>query len=150
MAENPDTPELGTGGSKKARIEIIPLIDVIFFLLATFVLFTLSLNRIESMETKLPVTSKEKPDRTDDEPLIVQVSDGNTVYIAREPSDMADVYARILHYKESTVNQGKVPRVLISGDDRAKYGALIKALDYAKAAGVEEISFETNYRLSGK
>src|ERR1051325_409315 len=33
------------GGKKKARIEIIPLIDVIFFLLATFVLFTLSLNK---------------------------------------------------------------------------------------------------------
>ena len=33
-------------GKKKARIEIIPLIDVIFFLLATFVLFTLSLSRI--------------------------------------------------------------------------------------------------------
>ncbi|MEJ1972669.1 MAG: hypothetical protein WDM96_09490 [Lacunisphaera sp.] len=31
---------------KKARIEIIPLIDVIFFLLANFVLFTLSLNSI--------------------------------------------------------------------------------------------------------
>ncbi|MGH7956493.1 MAG: ExbD/TolR family protein, partial [Opitutaceae bacterium] len=31
----------GGGGKKKARIEIIPLIDVIFFLLATFVLFTL-------------------------------------------------------------------------------------------------------------
>ena len=34
-----------SGGKKKARIEIIPLIDVIFFLLATFVLFTLSLNK---------------------------------------------------------------------------------------------------------
>ena len=39
---------------KKARIEIIPLIDVIFFLLATFVLFTLSLNRIQSVPVDLP------------------------------------------------------------------------------------------------
>jgi len=36
---------MSSGGKKKARIEIIPLIDVIFFLLATFVLFTLSLNK---------------------------------------------------------------------------------------------------------
>ena len=36
-------------GTKKARIEIIPLIDVIFFLLATFVLFTLSLNKSEGV-----------------------------------------------------------------------------------------------------
>ena len=42
---------------KKARIEIIPLIDVIFFLLATFVLFTLSLNSIRSVDVNLPVAT---------------------------------------------------------------------------------------------
>jgi biopolymer transport protein ExbD len=141
-----------TDVKKKARIEIIPLIDVIFFLLATFVLFSLSLNKIQSMETKLPVTSEPDPTKPKDpdEPLIIQVSGGTSVYIAREPADMADVYSRIIHYKESTINQGKTPRVLISGDDRAKYRSLIKALDIAKAADVEQISFETNYRASGK
>lgn len=147
------SPSFASGGGKKARIEIIPLIDVIFFLLATFVLFSLSLNRIQTMETKLPVTAPPDQKKTldnDDKPLVVQVSDGTAVYISTEPSDMADVYARVLHYKETTKNAGKVPRVLISGDDRAKYGALIKALDIVKAAGVEEISFETNYRASGR
>ena len=42
-------------GKKKARIEIIPLIDVIFFLLATFVLFILSLEKIQSLPVDLPV-----------------------------------------------------------------------------------------------
>ena len=42
------------GGVKKARIEIIPLIDVIFFLLATFVLFTLSLNKSNGVKVVLP------------------------------------------------------------------------------------------------
>jgi biopolymer transport protein ExbD len=41
-------------GVKKARIEIIPLIDVIFFLLATFVLFTLSLQKIADLPVQLP------------------------------------------------------------------------------------------------
>ena len=44
-------------GKKKARIEIIPLIDVIFFLLATFVLFTLSLDKIASIPVQLPKAS---------------------------------------------------------------------------------------------
>ena len=43
-----------SGGVKKARIEIIPLIDVIFFLLATFVLFTLSLNKSQGLHVDLP------------------------------------------------------------------------------------------------
>jgi biopolymer transport protein ExbD len=42
---------------KKARIEIIPLIDVVFFLLATFVLFTLSLNKIQAVPLNLPVAN---------------------------------------------------------------------------------------------
>src|SRR5438132_10409597 len=42
------------GGPKKARIEIIPLIDVIFFLLATFILFTLSLNKTAGSRVTLP------------------------------------------------------------------------------------------------
>ena len=41
-------------GPKKARIEIIPLIDVVFFLLATFVLFTLSLNKSQGLNVTLP------------------------------------------------------------------------------------------------
>ena len=47
-------------GTKKARIEIIPLIDVIFFLLATFVLFTLSLNKSEGVSVSLPETATSK------------------------------------------------------------------------------------------
>ncbi len=148
MADKSAGTPFDTDVKKKARIEIIPLIDVIFFLLATFVLFSLSLNRIQSMETKLPVSGEPGPKTS--EPLILQVSDGSTVYINREPSDINDVYARVLHYKETTNASGETPRVLISGDDRAKYGTLIRALDLTKAAGVTEISFETNYRASGK
>ena len=42
----------GPDGVKRARIEIIPLIDVIFFLLATFVLFTLSLNKSNGLNVQ--------------------------------------------------------------------------------------------------
>ena len=55
-------------GKKKARIEIIPLIDVVFFLLATFVLFTLSLDKIQSLPYNLPVAQPNtaKPDPYDE------------------------------------------------------------------------------------
>ena len=51
----------GPGGVKRARIEIIPLIDVIFFLLATFVLFTLSLNKSNGVKVNLPVSESRSP-----------------------------------------------------------------------------------------
>src|SRR5476649_663689 len=50
-----------SGGIKKARIEVIPLIDVIFFLLATFVLYTLSLNKSGGVRVDLPSSETAEP-----------------------------------------------------------------------------------------
>src|SRR5437773_12134968 len=51
---------------KRARIEIIPLIDIMFFLLASFLLASLSMMRLQSIKMDLPtaVTSQRdfKPD----------------------------------------------------------------------------------------
>ena len=148
MADNSGTPFAESGG-KKVRIEIVPLIDVIFFLLATFVLFTLSLNKIQSMEAKLPVPSP-NPIQNEQPPLTLQVSSGNTVFVDRDPTDMADIRPRLTQYKQSQESSGKAVRVLITGDDGAKYGNLIKVLDLTKSVGITEISLETAYRESGK
>src|SRR5271154_5908818 len=68
-------------GKKKARIEIIPLIDVIFFLLATFVLFTLSLDKIASIPVQLPQAVPDNPNSKPDENMLsIQVSDQGTIY----------------------------------------------------------------------
>src|SRR5688572_8894192 len=50
--------EASVSGPKKARVEIIPLIDVIFFLLATFVLFTLTLHRVKVLDAELPAAGE--------------------------------------------------------------------------------------------
>ena len=67
-------------GKKKARIEIIPLIDVIFFLLATFVLFTLSLNKIASIPVDLPVPQQNAKPNPDDRTVYLNVSEQGNVY----------------------------------------------------------------------
>src|SRR5215467_6387969 len=47
----------GGGGGKRARIEIIPLIDIIFFLLATFVMVSLSMTKNQGVQVALPTAS---------------------------------------------------------------------------------------------
>jgi biopolymer transport protein ExbD len=130
---------------KKARIEIIPLIDVVFFLLATFVLFTLSLNKIQSVPVNLPVAAPPSNVK-DEDPLIIQVSDAGTVYWNRELIGMTEVAPRLFQYKQST----KTPRILVSGDDRAKFGPTIQILDEIRKAGINQVSVETAYRGTGK
>lgn len=132
-------------GKRKARIEIIPLIDVIFFLLATFVLFTLSLSRIQSLPVQLPVasTSNQPPDP---DMVTIQVSDAGTYYWNHEPIGSNELEPRLHSYKSQT----SVPRVLISGDNRAHFGPTVYVFDQVRKAGIEQVSIETRVTDTGK
>ena len=125
-------------GKKKARIEIIPLIDVIFFLLATFVLFTLSLNRISSIPVNLPVpTTNTAP--PDDDMVTLQISDQGACYWNREIIQLDEITPKLEELKKRV----STPRVLITGDDRAKFGITVRALDEIRKAGIQQVSVET-------
>jgi biopolymer transport protein ExbD len=130
---------------KKARIEIIPLIDVIFFLLATFVLFTLSLNRIQSLPVDLPVASPKSDDKPP-ESVTIQVSGEGAIFWNRELIDMAEVPSRIAYYKTQTED----PRILIAGDEKARFGTTVAVLDEVRKAGITKFSVETRTRPTGK
>jgi biopolymer transport protein ExbD len=132
---------------KKARIEIIPLIDVIFFLLATFVLFTLSLNRIQSVPVDLPVAGDvDRPPPEVKDMLTIQVSDQGNVYWNRELIDLDEVPARLEQYKK----QVQMPRILVAGDDRARWGVTVQVLDEVRKANIEKVSMETHSRPTGR
>lgn len=132
---------------KKARIEIIPLIDVIFFLLATFVLFTLSLNSIRSVPVDLPVAAPPPPPGTvPPEIVTIQVSGDGAIFWNRELIDMGEVPARITHYKTQTDD----PRILVTGDERARLGVTVSVLDEIRKAGIQKFSVETRTRPTGK
>jgi biopolymer transport protein ExbD len=132
-------------GKKKARIEIIPLIDVIFFLLATFVLFTLSLNRIMSVPVNLPIAS-DKASPPDDTSVTIQVSDQGACYWNKELINLSEISGRIAHYK----TQVSEPRILITGDSRAKFGITVQVLDEVRKAGIQQVSVETQTRDTGR
>ncbi len=139
-------PLIESSPKKKARIEIVPLIDVIFFLLATFVLFTLSLNKIQSLDIVLPQASNERPDQ-DSESVTIQVSDAGTVYWNRELIQTSEVAPRLQNYAAQHPNDA---RVLVTSDDRAKYGETVLVLDEVRKAGISKVSIETVWRGTGK
>jgi biopolymer transport protein ExbD len=133
---------------KKARIEIIPLIDVIFFLLATFVLFTLSLNRIQSVPVDLPFSAPPgaTPPVEQKDSVTLQVSDQGNLYWNKELIDIDELPARL----EQFTKQAAAPRVLVAGDDRAKWGVTVKVLDEVRKAHIEKLSMETRTRPTGR
>ncbi|MSU22306.1 MAG: biopolymer transporter ExbD [Opitutus sp.] len=139
---------------KKARIEIIPLIDVIFFLLATFVLFTLSLNKIASLPVDLPKSdATPRPPDPNDPTVYLQISDEGNVYwkkgtgTAPELITTSEIRPRLADYKNT---EGAKSRVLIQGDLRAKFGAAVHALDEVRLAGITQVSVQTTVQPTGK
>ena len=135
--------------AKRARVEIIPLIDVIFFLLATFVLFTLSLTKLGSIETELPQATGQVSEI--DETVYLQASLAGTYYWKQgrnrtpELVNATELAPRLAEYRRRTPDA----RVLIRGDDQAKFGAAVDALDEVRKAGIRKVSVETVVGLTG-
>ena len=147
---NPMNPLDDAFAPRKARIEIIPLIDVIFFLLATFVLFTLSLEKIGAITVPLPKTPPIIPTALDTT-VYLQASEAGALYwkIGREsPAEFlvaAELRGRLENYKRSVAE----PRVLVRGDTKAKFGATVALLDEVRQAGIKQVSVETLVSATG-
>jgi len=134
---------------KKARIEIIPLIDVIFFLLATFVLFTLSLNRILDVPVTLPQAAPPDPSHPPPKDAVtLQVSSEGSLFWNKEPIDIADLPGRITAYKSQVAPEERT--IMVAGDEKARFGATVAVLDEIRKAGIDKFSVETQTRPTGK
>ena len=136
-------------GPTKARIEIIPLIDVIFFLLATFVLFTLSLQRVRVLDAELPKAGE--PTRVDEQTAFIQASADGTFHWrvgsdgVTETITAAELGPRLQHFKRSV----REPRVLVRSDGNAKLRAAILILDEARRAEIKNVAIETRTTATG-
>lgn len=131
----------GPGGVKKARIEIIPLIDVIFFLLATFVLFTLSLNKSNGLNVQLPTSTTSEP-RDPAGSVTITVTDEGTLAWNKDLVTLDEFLQRLQQYRA----QEPEGRVLINGDERAFFAQAIYVFDEARKAGFTKVFIETRAR----
>ena len=127
-------------GKKKARIEIIPLIDVIFFLLATFVLFTLTLNRSEGLHVELPQSRTGEP-RDPTGSATVTVREDGTYAWNKDPVDVSELETRLQAFHQQHPDAESF--ILINGDQNAFFYQAIFAFDEARKAGIQKVKIET-------
>jgi len=131
----------GPGGVKRARIEIIPLIDVIFFLLATFVLFTLSLNKSNGVSVQLP-TAETSETRDPNGTVTISVTDEGALAWNKDLITLDEFLQRLQQYKLEQPEG----RILINGDERAFFAQAIYVFDEARKAGFLKVYIETHLR----
>jgi Biopolymer transport protein len=131
----------GGSGPKKARIEIIPLIDVIFFLLATFVLFTLSLNKSGGLSVALPATRTSEP-RDPGSSVTLSIREDGTLGWDKELITLDQFLIRLQAYKQTQPDGG----ILINGDENALFQQVRYVIDEVRKAGFRKILVETRIR----
>ncbi len=132
-------PSGGGGGKKKARIEIIPLIDVIFFLLATFVLFTLSLNKSQGLPVSLPKTATSMP-RDPSNSVTITVTAEGTLAWDQDLITLDEFLVRLQTYKNQ---MGPDARILINGDETAFFSQARYVIDEVRKSGITKVLIET-------
>jgi len=130
-----------SGGKKKARIEIIPLIDVIFFLLATFVLFTLSLNKSGGI-SGINLPASETGEQRENSMVTISVTESGTIAWNKDFISLAEFIDRLKTFKA----QEPDGRILINGDENALFNAALYVFDEARKTGFQKVFIETKVR----
>jgi biopolymer transport protein ExbD len=128
-----------SGGRKKARIEIIPLIDVIFFLLATFVLFTLSLNKSQGLHVALPDSETGEP-RDPSGSATITVTQEGTMAWDKDPITLDEFLIRLKAFHADHPDDA---RILINGDSEASFSSVIYVFDEVRKADIHKVLIET-------
>lgn len=123
---------------RKARIEIIPLIDVIFFLLATFVMVSLSMVKNQGIRVDLPSAATGAPQEREIA-VTITVNKSGDIYLNQEklaPGLLPQ------HLKQLKAENPDI-RVFMNGDKEAYFGDAIQILDEVRAAGITKIAIQT-------
>ena len=113
---------------RKGRIEIIPMIDVMFFLLATFMLASLAMQNLDSLKVDLPQGQAEK--LKVDQPLTLTLTGDSRILVNRTPVTL-DTLANTLRPLIRDAEQN----VIVSADNDAPQGLVVQAMLRARAAG---------------
>jgi len=131
---------MNVGGKKgaMANINITPYIDILLVLLIIFMVIT-PIKQMD-LDVKIPQTSDSKVDAAPD-PSVIVVSVGEAAQIAvnQEPTTINDLGAKLQDIYSKRANKN----MFVSASAKLPYGDVVKVIDIAKGAGVQEIGLLT-------
>jgi len=123
---------------KRARIEIIPLIDIIFFLLATFVMVSLSMVKNRGISVNLPAAATGAP-QEQSMAVTITLNAAGDLFFNKQPVSADQLESAL---KKLTVETPE-PSVFINGDIKTEFGKAISVLDQVRKQGITKVAIET-------
>jgi biopolymer transport protein ExbD len=122
---------------RRARIEIIPLIDIMFFLLASFMMVSLSQVEIKGVKVNLPTGVSGQTQSKKDYISVSVDKDGNYFFDKNEVND--DQLLDLLRKSHQSAPDAKV---FLRGDRDTAHANVAHALEIIRASGYYKVSFE--------
>lgn len=121
---------------KKARLEIIPLIDIMFFLLASFMMVTLTMTKQHTIAVNLPAASATNTNLKPDNITLAVTATGQ-VMLEKKAVTLDELAVEL----KQRLSVNKDLPVYISGDATTPHGSMIAVLDYVRRCGVTKVAF---------
>lgn len=128
-----------SGGDEgdEARIEIVPLIDIMFFLLAAFMLVSLSMTHLNRVPVNVPQASTGQP-QTKTPPVQIAIDANGVISWEQQIVTPGEISTRLRSLPEQAT-----ATVMISADQEARHRQVLAVINAVREAGIEKISFET-------
>jgi biopolymer transport protein ExbD len=114
---------------RRGRIEIIPMIDVMFFLLVTFMLASLSMQSLNSITVNLP--QGDAPNLEHKEPVTLTITKDSKIFLDKTPTSLAT-----MAFALKAMLTEHDPGVVVNADNAAPEGTVVEAMLQARRAGV--------------
>jgi biopolymer transport protein ExbD len=123
---------------RQVRIEIIPMIDVMMFLLVFFVL--ISINVLPALGLKIKPPSSAKPDQiVERQRVMISIDSEGKTFVDGQPVLLADIPTKL----SAAADPAKKMTVVIAGDEAAQLQSIVGVLDALKLAGIASAQIVT-------
>jgi biopolymer transport protein ExbD len=133
---------------KRTKIEIIPMIDTMFFLLVFFMLSSLALTRLNGLPVNLPRAGT--PVKLPAADLTVTVDKDQHLFVNKEPVNIADLGSVLLQKAGGPNVDLTTASVIINADLTVPHGLVVKCIDEARSVGITRFSIATAPENSGR
>lgn len=122
---------------KKARIEIVPMIDTMFFLLVFFMIATLSMAVMRGIPVNIPKSAAAREDIKDN--VTVTLSKDGEIYYDKVKTGLPEL--RVLLARDSSANPDLL--AVLNADEDVPHGHVVSVIDEIKLAGISRFAIAT-------
>jgi biopolymer transport protein ExbD len=121
---------------RKVRIEMLPLIDIVFLLLVFFIYAMLSMAVHRGLPVVLPTSTTAKIDKR--LVLSVTVKSNGAIYVDKAPVSLESLKEILMRKSQQSDEAG----VMLFADRNLPYQALFRVMDQIREAGLHRISLQ--------